>query len=83
MSLTADVAATLQPGFPGTDVPDWLVRLAARFNPLARAVVGELGTVRHQDSSHARAVLGWAPRPEEQSIVDRARCLIGLGIVKP
>ena len=26
MSLTADVAATLQPGFPGSDVPDWLVR---------------------------------------------------------
>jgi dihydroflavonol-4-reductase len=65
------------------NVPDWLVRLAARFNPLARAVVGELGTVRHQDSSHARAVLGWAPRPEAQSIVDSARCLIGLGIVKP
>ena len=29
MSLTADVAATLQPGFPGTDVPDWLVRAHA------------------------------------------------------
>jgi beta-N-acetylhexosaminidase len=26
MTLPADVAATLQPGFPGTDVPDWLVR---------------------------------------------------------
>jgi beta-N-acetylhexosaminidase len=26
MSLTADVAATLQPGFPGSDVPGWLVR---------------------------------------------------------
>ena len=26
MTLSADVAATLQPGFPGTDVPDWLVR---------------------------------------------------------
>jgi beta-N-acetylhexosaminidase len=25
MTLFADVAATLQPGFPGTDVPDWLV----------------------------------------------------------
>ena len=24
MTLSADVAATLQPGFPGTDVPDWL-----------------------------------------------------------
>ena len=26
MTLSADVAATLQPGFPGRDVPDWLVR---------------------------------------------------------
>ncbi len=26
MTLSADVAATLQPGFPGPDVPDWLVR---------------------------------------------------------
>ena len=26
MTLTADVAATLQPGFPGTTVPEWLVR---------------------------------------------------------
>ena len=29
MTLTADVAATLQPGFPGTDVPGWLVRAHA------------------------------------------------------
>jgi hypothetical protein len=27
-------------------------------------------------------VLGWATRPEEQSIVETARCLIDLGIVK-
>jgi nucleoside-diphosphate-sugar epimerase len=65
------------------DVPDWLVRVAALFNPVARAVVGELGSVRHQDASHAKAVLGWAARPVEQSIVDTARSLIELGIVKP
>ena len=29
MTLSADVAATLQPGFPGTTVPDWLVRAHA------------------------------------------------------
>ncbi len=63
-------------------VPDWLVRIAARFNPLARAVVGELGSVRNQDASHAKQVLGWVPRPAAQSIVDSARCLIDLGIVK-
>ena len=65
------------------NMPDWLVRVVARFNPLAKAVVGELGSVRHQDASHAKAVLGWATRPVEQSIADTARCLIDLGIVKP
>jgi dihydroflavonol-4-reductase len=65
------------------NVPDWLVRVMALFNPLARAVVGELGSVRNQDASHAKAVLGWSTRPVEQSIVDTARCLIDLGIVKP
>jgi dihydroflavonol-4-reductase len=65
------------------NVPDWMVRIAALFNPLAKAVVGELGSVRNQDASHAKAVLGWQPRPVEQSIVDTARCLIDLGIVKP
>jgi len=65
------------------NVPDWLVRLVARFNPLARAVVGELGSVRHQDASHAKAVLGWATRPEAQSIADAAHSLIALGIVRP
>ncbi len=65
------------------NVPDWAVRLAALFNPVARAVVGELGSVRRQDASHARAVLGWTPRPAEQSLVDTARCLIELGVVKP
>ena len=64
------------------NVPDWLVRIAAHFNPLAKAVVGELGNVRNQDASHAKAVLGWATRPVEQSILDSARSLIGLGLVK-
>ena len=64
------------------NVPDWLVRLAALFNPLARAVVGELGSVRNQNPAHAKAVLGWATRPVEQSIVDAARSLLSLGLVR-
>jgi len=65
------------------DLPDWLVRVAALVNPVARSVVRELGSVRNQDASHAKAVLGWATRPVEQSIVDTARCLIDLGLVRP
>ncbi len=65
------------------NLPDWLVRVAAVFNPLARAAVSELGSIRNQDASHAKALLGWATRPEEQSILDAARSLIEHGIVKP
>lgn len=64
-------------------MPDLLVRLAALVNPMAKLVVGELGSVRHLDAAHAQAVLGWAARPAQESIVDAARSLIDLGIVKP
>lgn len=63
-------------------LPDWLVRVAALFNPLARSVVGELGSIRNQDAGHALQVLGWQTRPVEQSIVDTARSLLDLGLVK-
>jgi dihydroflavonol-4-reductase len=67
---------------PTRVLPDLLVRIAALFDPLVRAAVGELGSVRNLDASHARAVLGWVARPAEESIVDTARSLIELGIVK-
>lgn len=64
------------------NVPDWMVRLGALFNPLAKAVVGELGSVRNQSPEHAKKVLGWATRPVEQSIVDTARSLLDQGLIK-
>ena len=67
---------------PTRMLPDLLVRFAALFDPMVKAVVGELGSVRNMDASHARAVLGWVARPAQESIVDTARSLIELGIVK-
>ena len=67
---------------PTRKLPDLLVRLAALFDPLIKAVVGELGSVRNLDASHARAALGWVARPAAESIVGTARSLIDLGIVK-
>ena len=67
---------------PTRRLPDFLVKLSALFDPVVKQVVGELGTVRNLDASHAKAVLGWTPRPPEQSIVDTARSLIDLGIVR-
>ena len=67
---------------PTRTLPDFLVRLSALWDPVVRQVLGELGKVRHADASHAKAVLGWAARPPEESIVDTARSLIDLGIVR-
>lgn len=67
---------------PTRNLPDFLVRLFALFDPVVRQVTGELGKVRDGDSSHAIEVLGWEMRPAEESIVDTARSLIDLGLVK-
>ncbi len=67
---------------PTRGLPDWLLRIAARFDPTVRMVTPELGKVRECSSAHAKAVLGWVPRPEEETIVDCAESLIAHGLVK-
>jgi dihydroflavonol-4-reductase len=66
---------------PTLQMPDWAVRLLARVSPTVRAAASELGTARHQDSSHAREKLGWVPRPPREAIVATARDLMKLGVV--
>lgn len=67
---------------PKLRLPNWAVRLAALFDPIVRQVIGELGGRRESPADHAREVLGWVPRPVEESILDTARDMIRLGIVK-
>ncbi len=67
---------------PTRNLPDWLLRIAARFDPTVKMVTPELGKVRECSSAHAKAVLGWVPRPEEETIVDCAESLIAHGLVK-
>lgn len=63
-------------------MPNWIMRVVALFDPTVRQFISELGKVRHAEPTHAVKVLGWAPRPAEDSVVDTARSLIELGIVK-
>ncbi len=67
---------------PTRTLPDWVMRLAAPFSAVARAVSTELGAVRHHDASHARQRLGWQTRAEEDSILDCARSLLKQGLVR-
>lgn len=87
--MLEDVAKILREGLgpqarkvPKLKLPNWLVRIAARFDPVISQVVGELGKRRESPATHAREVLGWVPRPAAESVLDTARDMIRLGIVK-
>ncbi|MEQ1687663.1 MAG: NAD-dependent epimerase/dehydratase family protein [Sphingopyxis sp.] len=87
--MMKDVAATLKAGLgeqarkvPSRAMPNWLLRVAALFDPVVRQVLGELGKVRESPADHARDKLGWIPRPPEETILDTARDMIRLGLVK-
>ena len=87
--MMTEVAAILRNGLgaqgrkvPKRKLPDWLMRIVGRFDPVIRQVLGELGKVRDTDISHARQKLGWNPRPAEESILATALDMIRLGIVK-
>jgi dihydroflavonol-4-reductase len=62
---------------PTRTLPDWTVRLAGRFSSRAALVLPELGVVREASSDKARRVLGWRPRPAEETVLDMAASLIG------
>lgn len=51
-------------------LPDWLVRLAALVNPAARGVAPNLGKTFRSDNTKATRLLGWKPRPKEETLLD-------------
>jgi dihydroflavonol-4-reductase len=67
---------------PSMRLPDFLVRIAAMFDPVMRQVTGELSRPKTMDASHAFDKLGWKTRPIADSVFDTARSLFDLGILK-
>lgn len=87
--MMKEVAAILKDGLgadgrkvPSMQLPNFLVRLSALFDPVIRQVVGELGNVRDTSAQHAFDKLGWKTRDPRDSILDTARDMIRLGVVK-
>jgi len=68
---------------PRFQAPDWMIRLVARRNAMARYALPMLGKVRNASGEKARRLLGWTPRGNDEIIADTADSLIRLGLVKP
>lgn len=84
-----EIAAILKVGLgqdarkvPSRGLPDFLVKLSALFDPVLRQVVGELGNMRDTPATHAKERLGWQARDARDTIIETARDMIRLGVVK-
>ena len=68
---------------PRFQLPDWLVRLAAKRDPSVRQLLPLLGKIRNATSEKASRVLGWSPRSNEEALVGTAESLIRFGLLDP
>jgi len=66
---------------PTRKLPDFVLRLIALFDPELRLVVPGLGRRHSFTSAKAQRVLGWTPRPVEESIADCGASLVEKGAV--
>lgn len=78
----ADVAAVLREHLgpqaakvPKRQIPDFVVRAMGIFDPSVRSIANQLGQRVELSSEKAQSLLGWSPRPVEETIVDCAQSL--------
>ncbi len=84
----ADLAAMLRERLgdeaakvPTRKVPDFVLRLASLFDKDLGAVTPSLGLRHDYTSAKAQDLLGWRPRPIEETVLDCARSLVAAGVV--
>ncbi|KIX92107.1 uncharacterized protein Z520_12191 [Fonsecaea multimorphosa CBS 102226] len=67
---------------PTRQLPNFLLRLVALFDPSVALVVPELGKTKVLSNDKAKTLLGWQPRPPVDALVATAESLIKFGILK-
>jgi nucleoside-diphosphate-sugar epimerase len=65
---------------PTRKVPDLLVRLIGLFDRDLGSVTPDLGRKHDYSSTKAQDVLGWRPRPLEETVLDCANSLFAEGV---
>ena len=67
---------------PTRELPDWLVKLVAMFDPTVRQIVPDLGKYKNATAAKAQRVLGWSPRSNQDALMATAESLLRLGLLK-
>lgn len=84
-----EIALLLKNKLPGVaknistkKIPDWVVRVAALFNPMAKGITPMLSRYRNASNEKAKQVLGWQPRSNEEALLATAESLVKFGAIK-
>jgi dihydroflavonol-4-reductase len=67
---------------PSLQIPDFMVRMAAKRDPAVAQIVPELGKKKNGANEKARRLLNWKPISNEDCVVATAESLIRLGLLK-
>jgi len=83
-----DIAKMLRTGLgakaakvPQKELPNWLIRTIAVFNPKVKLVVPHLGMVKEASHEKASSLLNWQPRTNKEAVLATGQSLIDLGLV--
>ena len=68
---------------PTRQLPNWIVRLVARFDPSMQQLLPLLGKIRNATSEKAQRLLHWTPRSGEDAVTATAESLLKLGLLSP
>jgi dihydroflavonol-4-reductase len=63
------------------ELPNWLVRIASRFDRTLKPLVPLLDSTRRATSAKAQRLLGWQPRTPQEAIIATAESLLTFGVV--
>lgn len=82
----AEVAAVLRAAYPEAPVtakmvPDWLIRILARFGGPTRQIINDIGNEKHYDRSKGEALLGRPLRSGKEAVLASAETLTALGLL--
>ncbi|MDB6079029.1 MAG: aldehyde reductase [Akkermansiaceae bacterium] len=65
---------------PTKNLPDFVLKIAALFDPGVRAILPNLGRHYRHTSAKAARLLNWHPRPAKETMIDCAKSLIEKGM---
>ncbi|TWI69247.1 nucleoside-diphosphate-sugar epimerase [Pseudoduganella lurida] len=67
---------------PTRTVPDFILRIAARFKAELRPIVPDLGYAKRTSNDKARRILGWEPRTAHEAIEAAANSMVEKCLIK-